>query len=67
MGRKFMQFRDCIGTLAQPEPNFDIECKVCGQVPTVDIFNVEYDDTSHTGLCGVCCFGEADCVDVENW
>lgn len=67
MGRKFIQLREGVGTLAQPAPNFDIACGHCGQVPTVDVFNVEYGDTSHTGLCGACCFGEADCVDVENW
>ena len=67
MPRKFIQLRAGTGTLAQPEPNFDITCQCCGQLPTVDIYNVEYGETHHTNLCGPCCFGEADCLDPENW
>lgn len=38
------------------EPNYDVECMVCGETPTVD----------DTELCGPCCFGEADTAD-GNW
>lgn len=42
------------------------ECMNCGQSPTVLVFvgdKLEYD----TELCGACCFGEAACIDPENW
>ena len=38
------------------EPNWNCECKVCGAVPTV----------GDTGLCGPCCFGEAETIG-GNW
>lgn len=44
---------------ADDEPgrkNYDVACEVCGQVPTV----------GDTGLCGPCCFGEADTMG-GNW
>lgn len=37
--------------------NYDVECENCSQVPTV----------GDTGLCGPCCFGEADCIDPSEW
>ena len=39
------------------EPNYDVACTTCGQKPTY------YD----TGLCGACCFGDASCIDPDNW
>lgn len=47
-------------------PNHDIPCIVCGQKPTVDSVNLD-GSIDHTELCGPCCFGEADCIDPENW
>ena len=48
-----------------PKPNYDIECQVCEQTPTVDL----HDDNgvTHMELCGPCCWGEADAVDPDNW
>ncbi|XAG95307.1 hypothetical protein MIF8_16 [Erwinia phage MIF8] len=36
--------------------NWNKPCENCGELPTVH----------PTGLCGVCCFGEADCAG-GNW
>jgi len=47
-------------------PNYDIPCEVCGQKPTVDVVSPD-GEIEHMCLCGVCCFGEADCVDPEKW
>lgn len=38
------------------EPNWQVECEVCGMVPTV----------GETQLCGPCCFGEAETIG-GNW
>ncbi len=38
-------------------PNYNDACENCGQLPTVD----------DLGLCGPCCFGEADCINPDNW
>lgn len=48
------------------EPNYEIECVVCGQTPTVDLLE-KGKDVYHTELCGPCCFGEAACIDPEEW
>lgn len=37
-------------------PNWEVECENCGQKPTV----------GDMGLCGPCCFGEADTAG-GNW
>lgn len=42
--------------LKNGDKNWNHKCGNCGQVPTVH----------PTGLCGPCCFGEADTVD-GNW
>jgi len=47
-------------------PNYEIKCEVCGQTPTVDTKDEE-GTIIHTGLCGPCCFGEADCIDPKEW
>lgn len=43
---------------AKPDtsPNWEGKCEVCGQSPVV----------GDLGLCGPCCFGEADTID-GNW
>lgn len=38
------------------DPNWDVGCENCGEKPTVGNF----------GLCGPCCFGEADTAG-GNW
>ena len=45
-----------IGIEPTDTPNYDDECENCGQLPTV----------GSTGLCGPCCFGEADTIG-GNW
>lgn len=42
--------------LKEGDKDWQTECMVCGQRPTVH----------PTGLCGVCCFGEASCAG-GNW
>lgn len=46
-------------------PNYDATCEICMMTPTV-VVNDE-DGAHDTGLCGPCCFGEADAIDPENW
>ncbi len=53
-------------TEAQFMPNYNIRCDNCHQTPTVDVF-VKGTLQSHMELCGPCCFGEAACIDPENW
>lgn len=51
---------------AEFKPNYKRPCQNCDQMPTVDIFvNGKLQD--HMDLCGVCTWGEADCIDPENW
>lgn len=54
-------------TVAQYLPNYDRPCQNCGQTPTVDLKPVAGGEVSHLDLCGPCCFGEAACIDPENW
>ena len=49
-------------------PNYKRKCVVCGQTPTVDIKSVETGTiVDSTDMCGVCTWGEADCLDPDNW
>lgn len=48
-------------------PNYEVECEVCGQVPTVRIVDENDKLISDMELCGPCCWGEADTIDPENW
>lgn len=47
-------------------PNYDTPCMVCEQVPTVDIIRGGI-CVLHTEMCGVCTWGEVDCLDPDNW
>jgi hypothetical protein len=48
------------------EPDYETACEVCGEVPTVTaIKNGKV--FHHTGVCGVCCWGQAECVDPGVW
>lgn len=50
------------------QADYESECDNCGQTPVVDIVDAGTGTVVHaTGLCGACCFGEADCIDPENW
>ncbi len=48
-------------------PDYGSSCQVCSQTPTVEIVNSKGVTVHHTKLCGPCCFGEADCIEPENW
>lgn len=53
-------------TVDRYEPNWDGKCEVCGQSPTVTAVKngkVVLDN----GMCGVCTWGEAACLDPEEW
>lgn len=50
------------------EPDYTEECDNCGQSPTVTVVE---NDTGNVvqdfGMCGPCMFGEAKCIDPEEW
>lgn len=51
---------------AEFRPNYKFKCQNCGQTPTVDVYvdgKLEY----LSELCGCCMWGEAACIDPENW
>jgi len=48
-------------------PNYRENCSNCGQTPTVDIANEKGKTVLRTGMCGVCTWGEAECLDPDNW
>ena len=52
--------------IAKYVPNYDIVCFNCGQTPTVDVYE-DGELVTHIELCGICCFGEAECIDPEKW
>lgn len=47
-------------------PDYDSECMVCGQSPCVKIVRGGAYVLS-TEMCGVCTWGEAKCLDPEEW
>jgi len=47
-------------------PDYKVECEVCGLKPTVAIYE-NGKLVHHTGMCGACVWGEADCIKPENW
>lgn len=48
------------------EPDYDEECDVCGQSPTVTA--VKDGQVIHsTGMCGVCTWGESAMLDPAQW
>jgi len=46
--------------------NYDVDCQNCGHSPTVTVIS-EKEGEFDTGLCGACAFGEAVCVDPDEW
>ncbi len=58
--------KNCENKTPEIEPNYEIPCEVCGQTPTVDIIFAD-GCVNHSELCGVCYWGEAECIDPENW
>lgn len=48
------------------EPNHNGECCACGRAPTVTAVK-DGKVVADFELCGPCCFGEAACLDPEEW
>jgi hypothetical protein len=48
-------------------PNYRRRCIVCGQKPTIDIKPINGAPKQPTDMCGACTWGEADCIDPDNW
>ena len=48
-------------------PNWKRRCIVCGQKPTITIKPIDGSPKMDTEMCGVCTWGEADCLDPDNW
>jgi hypothetical protein len=46
------------------EPDFDLECRLCGTTPTVKILNHSVQETE---LCGLCFFSEPLMIDWSFW
>jgi hypothetical protein len=49
------------------EPCYGTECDNCGQSPTVTLINKEGKEINRWDMCGVCMWGESDCIDPDNW
>jgi len=50
------------------EPDYNGKCCNCGQSPVVTSVNIATGKTTYSSeMCGPCTFGEADCVDPDNW
>ncbi len=55
-------------TPADFKPNYKRKCTVCGATPTVDVYSADAKALlHHVDLCGPCTWGDADCIDPENW
>lgn len=52
--------------LDEYRPNYNCRCEICDQSPTVEGVRdgkVVYE----SGMCGPCTFGEAACLDPQEW
>jgi hypothetical protein len=49
------------------EPCYSTKCDNCGQSPTVTLVNGDGKETNRWDMCGVCVWGESDCIDPDNW
>ncbi|MBF3820792.1 hypothetical protein ISF98_05595 [Burkholderia pseudomallei] len=48
------------------EPDYESQCANCGESPTV--LGIKDGKVVYASdMCGVCTWGEADCVDPANW
>lgn len=61
-----MEIKDDDLSEGKMEPDYEYECENCGSTPTVIVIKDNM-VVHHTGLCGPCCFGSADCIDPDNW
>lgn len=57
---------DDSNTLDSYEPDWDTKCSVCMQTPTVTGVK-DGVRVMETGMCGVCVWGEAECLDPATW
>ena len=48
------------------EPDWETSCEVCGQTPTVTGVR-DGKIVLHVAMCGPCTWGEAACLDPEEW
>lgn len=48
-------------------PNYDLSCDVCSHSPTVSLVDNNDNVIDETNLCGICCFGNSECIDPEKW
>lgn len=48
-------------------PDYNQECENCGQTPVVTIENEKGEVVENLKMCGPCIFGEAACIDPEEW
>lgn len=49
------------------EPDYSGECEVCGQSPVVTLVDEKGKVVHCTGMCGPCTWGEAACLDPDEW
>jgi len=47
--------------------DYESECEVCENTPTVVIKGEGAEGDHHLGLCGVCTFGTAKALDTAYW
>lgn len=47
------------------KPDYKTKCENCEQTPTVEM--IDGNKAVNTGMCGPCFFGEAACIDPEEW
>lgn len=48
------------------EPDYESRCLNCGETPTV--LGIKDGKVVYAaGLCGICTWGNADCIDPANW
>lgn len=48
-------------------PNYKKKCEVCKQTPTVQGVDKQGKVVYNGDMCGVCTWGEAACLDPNNW
>lgn len=58
--------------MSEPEtnvavPDYDTECDICGNTPVVVIKDASDNVVHELGMCGACTWGEAACIDPDNW
>jgi len=49
------------------EPDYNTPCDNCGQVPPTVTATLNGKVVNHWEMCGPCVWGEASCIDPEEW